>query len=238
MPDRTGPALDPELLTELARWDTPTICNALEVVIPERRGAGFTVEHLHCLDPALAPMVGYARTVTYRSVAPSALDGPTLRARRAAYYEYVATPPGPTVAIVQDLDPNPGIGAMWGEVNTTVHKALGCLGAVTNGSIRDLDACAKGFQLLAGKIGPSHAHGHVVDFGGQVNVFGMVVQHDDLIHADRHGAVVIPHRVAADIPAAVDLLVRREAVILQAATSPGFNIEVLKKAMADSADIH
>jgi regulator of RNase E activity RraA len=230
--------IDPAALAALAKWDTPTICNALEIVVPERRATGFTVEHLHCLDPSLPPIVGYARTVTYRSQHPSTLDGAKARAHRAEYYEYVATPPGPTVAVVQDLDPLPGFGAMWGEVNTAVHKGLGCLGAVTNGSIRDLPDCAPGFQLLAGKIGPSHAHGHVVDFGGQVNVFGMVVRHGDIIHADRHGAVVIPAHALAGLPAAVELLVRREAVILEAARKRGFNIEILKRAMADSAEIH
>ena len=228
----------PADLAALARWDTPTICNALEIVVPERRATGFTTEHLHCLDPSLPPMVGYARTVTYRSVTPSDLDPAALRSRRAAYYEYVASPPGPTIAVVQDLDPVPGFGALWGEVNTAVHKGLGCLGAVTNGSVRDLPDCAPGFQILAGKVGPSHAHGHVVDFGGQVNVFGMAVRHGDVIHADRHGAVVIPAAAVARIPAAVELIARREAVILEAARAPGFGIEALKKAMADSADIH
>ncbi len=225
-------------LEALVRYDTPTICNALELVVPERRATGFTVEHLHCLEPSLPPMVGFARTVTYRSVAPSELAGEALRRRRLEYYEYVARGPGPTIAIVQDLDPLPGFGAMWGEVNTAVHKGLGCLGAVTNGSIRDLPDCAPGFQLLAGKVGPSHAHGHVVDFGGQVNVFGMNVRHGDIVHADRHGAVVIPAPAVKEIPAAVDLLVRREAVILEAARSPGFGIDALRRAMTDSADIH
>ena len=227
-----------DLLSELARFDTPTICNALELVIPERRGTGYTVEHMQCLDPSLAPIVGFARTATYRSVEPSPLDAASLRSLRGDYYDYVASPPLPTIAVIQDLDPIPGFGAFWGEVNTAVHKGLGSLGAVTNGSIRDLDACADGFQLLAGKVGPSHAHGHIVSFGVQVNIFGMTTQHNDLIHADRHGAVVIPHAVAQRIPAAVDLLIRRESVILEAARSPSFNIEVLKKAMADSSEIH
>ncbi len=232
------PDMAREALEAIARWDTPTICNALEVVAPERRATGFTVEHLQCLDPSLAPVVGYARTATYRSMNPAEISAAQLRARRAEYYEYVAAPPGPTIAVIQDLDPLPGFGAFWGEVNTAVHKGLGCLGAVTNGSMRDLSDCAPGFQLLAGKVGPSHAHGHIVDFGGQVNVFGMCVRHGDVIHADRHGAVVVPAQAVAKIPAAVELLVRREAVILQAARSTGFSIEILKRAMADSADIH
>ena len=150
----------------------------------------------------------------------------------------MAAPPGPTVVVIQDLDPNPGFGAFWGEVNTAVHKGLGALGCVTNGSVRDLDDCAPGFQLLAGKVGPSHAHGHIVDFGGQVNVAGMTVNDGDIVHADRHGAVVVPREAVAKLPAAVGLLTRREAVILAAARSEGFDIDTLKRAMADSAEIH
>ena len=230
--------IDPAALEALRAWDTPTICNALEVVAPHRRATGFTVEHLHCLDPGLKPIVGYARTATFRSVEPSPLPADTVKAKRAAYYEYVAAPPRPTVVVIQDLDPNPGFGAFWGEVNTAVHNGLGALGCVTNGSMRDLDDCAPGFQLLAGKVGPSHAHGHIVDFGGQVNVAGMTVNDDDIVHADRHGAVVVPREAVAKLPAAVELLTRREAVILAAARSEGFDIDTLKRAMADSAEIH
>lgn len=231
-------AIDPAALDALRAWDTPTICNALEVVAPHRRATGFTIEHLHCLDPGLKPIVGYARTATFRSVEPSPLPAEAVKAKRAAYYGYVASPPGPTVVVIQDLDPNPGFGAFWGEVNTAVHKGLGVLGCVTNGSMRDLDDCAPGFQLLAGKVGPSHAHGHIVDFGGQVNVTGMTVGDGDIVHADRHGAVVVPREAVEKLPAAVELLTRREAVILAAARSEGFDIDTLKRAMADSAEIH
>ena len=230
--------IDADTLAQLARFDTPTVCNALEIVVPERRGSGYTVEHLHCLDPKLAPMVGFARTATYRSAEPPNESADQTRNKRAAYYEYVAAPPLPTVVVIEDLDSTPGYGAFWGEVNTAVHKGLGALGCVTNGSMRDLPDSAPGFQLLAGKIGPSHAYGHIVEFAGEVNVFGMQVRHGDLIHADRHGAVVIPLEAAAGIADAADLIARREAVILEAARADDFDIERLKKAMADQAEIH
>ena len=115
---------------------------------------------------------------------------------------------------------------------------MGCLGVITNGSIRDLDAIAPGFQLLAGKIGPSHAFVHVVDFKVEINIYGMTVRDNDLIHADRHGAVVIPLEAAPQLPAAIDLVARREKVILDACRAPDFDIERLKKAMGDSAEIH
>jgi regulator of RNase E activity RraA len=136
------------------------------------------------------------------------------------------------------LDATPGFGAFWGEVNTAVHWGLGCVGGVTNGSMRDLDDCAPGFQLLAGKIGPSHAHVHIVDFGSPVTIFGMSVVHDDIIHADQHGAVVIPAKTVKELPAAVELLQRREAVVLKVARGADFDIHKFKKATADAADIH
>ena len=225
-------------LDVLTKWDTPTICNALEVIVPERRAAGFTSAAFTCLDPKLPPMVGYARTVAIRATTPPEESADALKSRRAEYYEYLADSPHSTIAAVEDLDATPGFGAFWGELNTAVHRGLGCVGGVTNGSMRDLDDCAPGFQLLAGKVGPSHAHVHIVDFGSPVTIFGMRVLHGDIIHADRHGAVVIPVSAVKELPVAVELLVRREAVILKAARDADFDIEKLKKATADAANIH
>ncbi len=237
-PEATTPdALTQADLDALRAFDTPTICNALEVVAPERRASGFTAKPLVCADPALPPLVGYARTATIRAAEAPPLTPDALRARRADYYAYVGEGPGPTVMVIEDIDARPGFGAWWGEVNTTVHKALGCLGCVTNGSIRDLDALAPGFQLRAGAVGPSHAWVHVVDFGGPVEVHGMDVRHGDLIHADRHGAVVVPARVARDLPAAADRVARREKVIRDACARSGFDIAALKRAMAESAEV-
>ncbi len=226
---------DLELLT---KWDTPTICNALELVVPERRGHGFTIEQLVPLDPDLAPICGYARTATIRAVQPSDESAEQSLAKRVGYYEYVAQGPGPAIAVIQDLDPVPGTGAFWGEVNTNVHKGLGCLGAVTNGSMRDIEDSARGFNLLGGKIGPSHAFVHLVDFGSRVNVFGMTVSDDDIIHADRHGAVVVPADAVKRLPEAVREIAAREARILAAARAPDFGIERLKEAMGVAQDIH
>ena len=225
-------------LSALTQWDTPTICNGLELVTPERRAIGFTTEQMVCLDPRLSPIVGYARTATVRAVTAPTADRELVMAQRAGYYEHIAESPGPTISVIQDLDPHPGFGAFWGEVNTTVHKGLGCIGAVTNGSIRDLDACATGFQLLAGKIGPSHAHVHVIEYGCEVNIFSMAINPGDIIHADRHGAVVIPLDAVKALPAAIDLLTRREAVILEAARATDFDINKLKQATANSVEIH
>ena len=230
--------LEQSLLDHLAGFDTPTICNALEVVYGDRVITGFTTKPFFCAFPDMKPIVGFARTSTMRAVQGSRLAGAEAKAHRLAYYEYVASKPGPTIAVVQDLDPQPGIGAMWGEVNTAVHRGLGVLGCITNGSIRDLDAVDSRFQLLAGLIGPSHAKVHVEAFNVPVNIHGMTVNHGDLIHADRHGAVVIPHDRVAELPAAIDLCVRKEEPVLKAARSHDFSIEKLRAAMGEAEDIH
>jgi regulator of RNase E activity RraA len=234
----TGP-LPASTLEALARYDTPTICNAMEIVAPERRLVGYTTKPLVCPFPDLPPMVGYARTVTIRSVLASGLTPAEQSARRIAYYEYVGTGVGPRISVIQDIDgADVGYGAFWGEVQSAVHKALGCLGVITDGSIRDIPQWASGFQALAGSIGPSHAYVHADNFGGEVRVAGMTVRCGDLIHADRHGAVVIPIDVAAKLPDAAELCGRRETPILDIARSPDFSLARLKEALARSAEIH
>ena len=177
--------------------DTPTICNLLEMVVPERRGYGYTVEHLHCLYPAMKPIVGFAKTATMRAKNPARWSPAEYMDIRAGYFDYLAEGEAPKISVVQDTDERPGYGAFYGEVFSAVHKALGCRGVVTNGSVRDIDMLAPDFQVLAGLIAPSHAFVHVAQWGCEVNVHGMVVQNGDLIHADRHGAVVVPARGGA-----------------------------------------
>ena len=230
--------LNAEELSALGALDTPTVCNALEICLPERRSFGFTTRHLHCVRPELPPMVGYARTVTIRALRASTDEPEVQREKRIGYYNYVESSPGPTISIVQDLDDGQaGFGCFWGEVNSNVHKTLGCLGTITNGGVRDLTEFAEGFQALAGVVTPSHANVHIVDVGGEVNVAGMVVKSGDLVHADMHGAVVVPQEVACDVPEAAALMVRREAVILEAARAPGANAASIATAMMESAKV-
>ena len=239
MTNSTLAPLPASLLEALGRYDTPTICNALEIVAPERRLVGFTTRPLVCPFPDLPPIVGYARTATIRSAVASGLSSVEQQRRRIDYYDYVGTGIGPRINVIQDIDgPDLGYGAFWGEVQSAVHKALGCIGVITDGSIRDIAQWAPGFQALAGSIGPSHAFVHAEHFGGDVRVAGMTVRSNDLIHADRHGAVVIPLDVAARVPDAADLCGRRETPILEIARSPFFTLEKLKEALARSAEIH
>lgn len=223
------------LFEELSKYDTPTICNALEIVRGARFTTGFTRERLLAAKPAAPPIVGYARTVTIRCSTP--FDPSGRKERLLGYYDHVAQAPGPTITVVQDTDSQPGLGAFWGEVNTTVHWGLGCVGAVTNGSMRDLDAMHPRFQCLAATLSPSHAFVQVVDFGRPVDVLGMFVTPGDIVHADRHGAVAFPASELEKLPAAIDLMARKEKVILDAARAPGFNVEKMRAAMAASEQV-
>ncbi len=211
--------------------DTPTVCNLVEIVTPARRGAGYTVRHLHCPFPDLPPIVGFARTVTIKAKDAFGMGDASYIQRRLDYLDYVAAEPRPSVMVIEDLDEEPGYGAFWGEVQSNVHQALGCLGTVTNGSVRDIPMIPPGFQMLAGSIGPSHAYVHMVEYGGEVNVHGMTVRSNDLIHADRHGAVVVPLDKIGEMKTALVGLAEREAKIIKAARAPDMTVEKLKAAI-------
>jgi len=224
---------------KLASVDTPTVCNALELALGRRESTGFTYGTPIAAPKPLPSMVGYARTSRIRASSPSQSSAEASLAQRVNYYRYVA-PDGdePVIVVQQDMDLTPGLGSFWGEVNSTVHHALGVKGVVTNGSVRDLDMLAPDFPIIAGSVGPSHAHVHIVDFDLPVMVFGLEVRPGDLIHADRHGAVVIPQELAAEMPRCIDLMTAKEAPILAAASKPGFSVADIEAALRESADIH
>lgn len=228
----TAAALSKELFEFLRSIDTPTVCNLLEMVAPQRRGAGYTVKHLHCPFPDLPPMVGFAKTVTIRTRDKVPLGEASYMAKRLDYLDYVAAAPAPSIVVIEDLDgEHAGYGAFWGEVQSNLHKALGCLGTITNGAIRDIPMIPPGFQMLAGSIAPSHAYVHVVDFGVPVTVHGMAAASGDLLHADQHGAVVVPIETVAAMRPALDKLTQQEARIIQAARDPGATVASIKAAL-------
>ena len=221
----------PSQIEFLRSIDTPTVCNLVEAVAPERRGFGYTVKHLHCPFPELPPIVGFAKTVTFKAKDAVPLGEANYMQKRLDYLDYVASEPQPGIMVMEDLDgEHVGYGAFWGEVQSNIHKALGCLGVVTNGSIRDIPMIAPGFQMLAGSLSPSHAYTHVEDFGVPVTVHGMKVASGDLIHADQHGAVVVPLEIVDKMKPALDDLNTREARIIKAAKEVG-TVEAIKAAM-------
>lgn len=139
---------------------------------------------------------------------------------------------------MQDMDERPGIGSFWGEVNSALHEGLQVSGVLTNGSVRDLGDLSRTFPILAGSIGPSHAFVHVESIGEPIEVFGLVVAHDDLIHADRHGAVRIAPQYLEALPDCIDLVLCKEAPLLAAARGTGFSLAKVEAAMRKADNIH
>ncbi len=137
--------------------------------------------------------------------------------------------PAPRVIVVHDLDDPRGQGAQWGEVQANIHRALGCVGVVTDGSVRDLDEVrALGFQFCASHVSVSHANVHMVDFGIPVKVGGVWIKPGDLVHGDQHGVVTVPPDIATGIPAAIAKVEADEKRIISVCQSPDFNVERLK----------
>ncbi|RYG92278.1 RraA family protein [Loktanella sp. IMCC34160] len=224
--------MNTELLTLLRSVDTPTVCNAIEVVEGKRGFDRFTRGTVLCSDPAAGAIVGYARTAKIAALAPPTEAPDVIRARRMAYYRHMSEGPRPAIAVVEDLDGADAIGAFWGEINTTVHKGLGLSGALTNGVMRDLGDLPDGFPVIAGSVGPSHGFVHVREVGTPVTVFGLEIADGDLVHADRHGAVVIPTDYIAEMEQAVRKLLDTERLILEPARAEGFDFTAFEAAWA------
>jgi regulator of RNase E activity RraA len=215
--------MDDTLLALLRRVDTPTVCNAIEVVEGKRGFDRFTRGTMLCSAPEAGAILGYARTARIAAAAPPTEPADVVRTRRMAYYQHMATGPRPAIAVVEDMDGEAAIGAFWGEINTTVHKGFGLAGALTNGVMRDLGDLPDGFPVIAGSIGPSHGFVHVREIATQVTIFGLSITDGDLIHADRHGAVVIPAGYEAALGAAIAKLLDTEKIVLSAARAEGFD---------------
>lgn len=170
-------------------------------------------------------MVGYARTARIRALAPPTEPAGVIKARRMAYYKYMSEGDRPSVCVVQDLDVPHAIGAYWGEVNTNIHKAFGLSGTLTDGVMRDLGDLADGYPVVAGSIGPSHGFVHVVDYDQPVRIHRLDICPGDLVHADRHGAVVIPTDVVPRLAEAIATLMRSETIVFDAVKGKRINFD-------------
>jgi regulator of RNase E activity RraA len=198
-------------LYELRRFSTPTIANALECLGIDPAN-GYTDASLSCATPDIGPTVGYAATATIRAREAASTTEPAVSL--SDYLHYVESLPRPTIVVIQDLDPTP-VGSFWGEVMGNVHRALGSVGTITNGAVRDVPELRRlGFYALSGRLVVSHAYVHATRVGGRVEVGGLEVDEGDLLHADVHGAILIP--------ASIDL-----GELLEAAAS----IEALEREM-------
>ena len=179
-------------LLELKRWNTPTIYNGWEqITTHDASKEGFNLEEVRDFMPQMGPLVGRAVTVVCEpSNQNHRASNPTVWEQ---YWSYVAGVPGPKIVVVQDLDKPRVVGSFWGEVNSNVHRALGCVGTITDGAIRDLDEMTDAaFKAFARRLCVGHAFSVPVRWGCEVEVFGCAIQPGELIHADKHGFLAIP----------------------------------------------
>jgi regulator of RNase E activity RraA len=205
------PVLTKEQLEELSQFDGPTVCNALERFDIRPRTAGFTRPGMVRRTPGEKPMIGYAVTVKVSAMHPKA----GAAEKQIAYYETVREMHDPTIAVVQDIDPEP-IGSFWGEVQATTHKSLGAVGTITGGGVRDIKEVAElGFSFFSTHLLISHGYIHVEDFNCTADVCGLAINPGDLLFADHHGVVQIPHEVAPQLADACRKAAAAELPVLE-----------------------
>jgi 4-hydroxy-4-methyl-2-oxoglutarate aldolase len=216
---------DPALLKLLRTYNTPTVANAIEVFDVRPRNEGFMRPEIRCIFPNMGVMVGYAVTVKIQALTPGA-KGATIYP--SEHWKDIMKVPAPRVVVVEDLDEPSGVGSLWGEVNANMHKAMGCVGVVTNGSVRDLDEVEPlGFHFFAQHVSVSHSYVHIVEVGTPVRIGGLTVRPGDLLHGDKHGVTNIPLDLAARIPEGVQSVETMERQIINYSKSPEFTVDGL-----------
>ena len=177
-------------------------------------------------------MLGYAVTSRIKTSDPP-LTGASYYDRND-WWELMLKSPAPHVAVIQDIDPNPGIGASIGEVHGSILQALQCVGVVTDGAVRDLTAVrAMRFPMFARYVSVSHAYVHMVDFGRPVEINGLQIHTGDLLYGDCHGVLSIPHEIAGEIAAKAEELLKKERKVIDLCRSPEFSIAKLRLVLKD-----
>jgi len=220
------PLVSQTVLDALRRLDTCTVSNAIETFNVRLYNAGFSDSSIHCILPDLPPMVGYAATARMRSG-----EQPVQGGRyhdRSDWWANILTVPEPRVIVIQDMDEPPGRGAFLGDVHAAILKALGCVGFVSNGAVRELPRVRDlKFPLFAGSVAVSHAYAHIFSCCEAVTIGGLEIRPGDLLHGDVHGLLKVPKEIAAKIPDVAAELRKREDQIVKYCQSPGFSVNEL-----------
>lgn len=227
------------LLTEkeldgLRGFGTCVIANAVETFNIRLHNTGFTNGSIRCLFPDQSPMLGYAVTGRLRSGEPP-IGGGTFH-DRADFWNHILASPEPRILVLQDMDQPPGRGAFLGDMHAAILRALGCVGYVTNGAVREIPPIAPtGLHLFAGSVAVSHAYAHIYDVGETLNIDRMDVQPGDLLHGDQHGILSVPLQIAPELPAVAARLQRAEQKVADYCRSSNFSVEGLTQVLRDSS---
>lgn len=227
----TSTHLDTSTLEALRQLDSCSVANAIEKFGVRLRNSGFADSTVRCIFEDFPPMVGYAATIRVRTADPP-MDGDSYY-YRLDWLDHLLSVPTPRVLVIQDLDRQPGLGSFVGDVHANILRALGCVGVVTNGAVRNVDAArAIKLQMFAGNLSVSHAFAHLFDFGGPVEVGHMHVQPGDLLHGDRHGVQTVPIEIAEKVPAVAQRMCGEEREIIELCQSSSFSLEKLRSDVA------
>jgi regulator of RNase E activity RraA len=221
-----------EQLDALRQVDTCMVSNAIETFNVRLRNTGFVDASIRCMFEDFPPVVGYAATARLRTGEPPIAG--RVYYDRAEWWHSILQVPAPRIAVVEDMDKPPGVGAFLGDMHAAILKALGCVAYVTDGAVRDLHGVRNlGFQVFAGNVAVSHAYAHMFDLGAGVKVGGLEVKPGDLLHGDRHGILTIPRQIAAEVPKAAARLQQGEQRIIDFCRSKEFSVEQLSQMMKD-----
>ncbi len=219
-------------LDALRGLDTCTVSNAIETFGVRLRNAGFADSRVRCMFEDFPPMVGYAATAQLRTGEPPIAG--RIYSDRTDWWKSILQVPEPRIVVLEDLDKPPGLGAFIGGMQAAILKALGCVGYVTDGAVRELPRIKDtGLQLFAGNVAVSHAYAHIFDFGSKVKVAGLEVSPGDLLHGDRHGVLTVPKEIAGEIPAAAARLQAAEGRVIEFCRSPEFSVDKLRKVLKE-----
>jgi 4-hydroxy-4-methyl-2-oxoglutarate aldolase len=213
-------------LDSLTQFDTCILSDALETFELRLRNQGYTRPGLRCVTGDFPPVVGYAVTARIRSS-----DPPTLGNSYVAHHDWwpeISRRPSPRIAVLEDMDPYPGVGACVGQVTAAMFQAFECAAVITNGSARDLGEISNmGLPVLAASVSPSHSYAHIVDYAQPVDIFGLIIHAGDLLIADCHGVVSIPAHLVPKTPSIAQDLQQRKRKFVDFCRSPDFSIDRL-----------
>lgn len=226
------PAIPVGQLDALRRLDTCTVSNAIEAFDVRLRNTGFADARIRCMFEDFPPMVGYAATARLRSGEPPIAG--RIYVDRTDWWNSILQVPAPRIVVLEDLDKPPGLGAFLGDMHAAILRALGCVGYVTNGAVRELPRVKDmELQLFAGNVAVSHAYAHIFDFGSPVQVAGLEVHTGDLLHGDRHGLLTVPKNIAKEIPAVATKLQAAEHRVIGLCRSQEFSVEKLRRVLEE-----
>ncbi len=226
-------SIRPEALEKLRTFDTPTICNLIELFDVRPRNTGYMDARIQCCFPEIRPMVGFAATATFRAAAPPR-EGDAY-ASTAVQVERFGELSGPPVVVFQDLD-DPPVAATFGEVMCTTYQSFGAVGLITSGAGRDLEQVrALNFAVFTSSTMCAHGYCHIPHVHVPVHVGGLVVYPDDLLHGDVNGVTTVPREIASELADIGDAFVAAEGVILDALRDGTPSVKQLKEARAEAA---